>query len=389
MENRKLLTWSAVVLVTLGIVVGVYFFLITKQKGQLAAESSSTESQSQTTSGEDDTQITSPVELSEDIENNCVGFLSGNVNETELIAEVGAAWTRPHPGPFAWEWIESEEGTYDFTSADAWVKTAGDNGVAVLPTIWPFAEWDQQTCREIEECTVSDTDQFVPADEEKTDEKSKDGIEFEGGVSGIPATRCAPCDYSAYKAFLTALVERYDGDGTDDMPGLTIPIKYWEVSNEPSMRGGDLTFFLGTQEEYVEVLKNSYEAIKGACSDCLVLHAGAAGARDEDLEYWGKIIDLDAGVYFNISNVHCIGCDANDLNVESFSGMLEEKGLEKPIWVTEAEFRSEEDIIPVFQNALDSGASKVFFVSLGGIGHAAPEKDSVNEIFEDISEYCD
>ena len=36
-----------------------------------------------------------------------------------------------------------------------------------------------------------------------------------------------------YQDFVKQLVERYDGDGIDDMPGLKNPIKYWQIDNEP------------------------------------------------------------------------------------------------------------------------------------------------------------
>ena len=35
-----------------------------------------------------------------------------------------------------------------------------------------------------------------------------------------------PCSMDDYKNFLIKLVDRYDGDGSNDMPGLTKPIKY-------------------------------------------------------------------------------------------------------------------------------------------------------------------
>ncbi|MBZ0190978.1 hypothetical protein KsCSTR_38890 [Candidatus Kuenenia stuttgartiensis] len=37
----------------------------------------------------------------------------------------------------------------------------------------------------------------------------------------------------AYIEFVKKAVERYDGDGKDDMPGLKNPVKYWQVENEP------------------------------------------------------------------------------------------------------------------------------------------------------------
>lgn len=41
-----------------------------------------------------------------------------------------------------------------------------------------------------------------------------------------------PIDEQKYIAFVRATVERYDGDGVEDMPRLVNPIKYWQVGNE-------------------------------------------------------------------------------------------------------------------------------------------------------------
>jgi len=45
-----------------------------------------------------------------------------------------------------------------------------------------------------------------------------------------------PCNVSDYSRFVGAVIERYDGDGIDDMPGLRYPILHWEVFNEPAMK---------------------------------------------------------------------------------------------------------------------------------------------------------
>src|SRR3990170_622709 len=42
-----------------------------------------------------------------------------------------------------------------------------------------------------------------------------------------------PVDSAKYQAFVRATVERYDGDGMGEMPGLLVPIRYWQVDNEP------------------------------------------------------------------------------------------------------------------------------------------------------------
>ena len=76
------------------------------------------------------------------------------------------------------------------------------------------------------------------------------------------------------------------------MPNLKIPIKYWEILNEPEMNELGLTFYKGTGQEYVEILKNSNESIKATCADCKIVQGGAAGIRPEMLSYWEKIFDF-------------------------------------------------------------------------------------------------
>lgn len=325
---------------------------------------------SSSSSGDDDDDSTLSIPSS--ILSNCIGFLTGAPDEISLINTIGGAWTRPHSGPFVWGYIETSNGTYDFDETDEAITAAQNNNVAILGTIWPFAEWDQESCHG-NECEVSTEDQFYP--------------EFDGDA--IPPSRCAPCSTDDYKEFLTSLVERYDGDGTSDMSGLTLPVKYWEILNEPEMDSTELTFYKGTRAQYVEILTASYEAIKAACSDCSVVQGGAAGAAEDDLDYWGDIFDLGGGDYFDIANIHCINCDdMTSLNVTAFSNLMDEKGVDKPIWVTEAQFEEESEVVSATQGALAAGASKIFFTTFD-IGEDGPPSGEYSDVYDGITDYCD
>jgi putative hemolysin len=311
--------------------------------------------------------------IPESIEKNCIGFVIGGPDEIMLISEIGGAWARPHPGPFAWGFIEPAKSEFDFTMADDYVKSAQQSDVALLGTIWPFADWDQSECRNAA-CKVSGRDIFYP--EEKM-----------GAKTGIPASRCAPCDYDTYASFVTKLVERYDGDNKEDMPGLEIPVKYWEVLNEPEMKSEDMTFFKGTEEEYVEIFSKTQEAIKAACPDCKVLHAGAAGVQEFMLAYWGSFFSAVSS--FDIANVHYIGgTDAATLNVKDFKKLLGQKGISVPIWVTEAEFRSESGIKNSVRGALDAGASRIFFTQFKVGQFGLPPEGKYSSEYAGIAEEC-
>ena len=316
-----------------------------------------------------------PVSIPTEIENNCVGFLTGAADETRTITEIGGAWTRPHPGPFAWGWIEADQGEYDFDKADEWVKGAQANNVAVMGTIWPYADWDQAMCYD-KSCEVSSQDHFYPQLKKF-------------GPDSIPKSRCTPCSNGNYQNFLIKLVERYDGDGLDDMPDLKIPIKYWEVLNEPEMNSSELTFYKGTPAEFVEIMKNSQEAIKSVCSDCQVLQGGMAGLNDDHISYWKNIFDLGGAEYFDIANIHHIGFgDTSTLNVAGFKKILDEKGISKPIWVTEAEIESEDEIASSLQGALQAGVEKVFFTQFEFDGYGPPKPGQYSSEYKDIANYC-
>jgi len=173
------------------------------------------------------------------------------------------------------------------------------------------------------------------------------------------------------------------------MAGIELPVKYWEVLNEPAMASDELTFFKGTEEEYVELLKASNGAVKGACEGCVVVQGGAMGISGDALAFWGNVFDLGGADYFDIANIHYINFgDASTLNVKDFKELMESKGVDKPIWVTEAEFGSASGVVSSFGGALDAGAEKVFFTrfEIGKEGPPVPGKYSA--VYEGIAEKC-
>ena len=80
----------------------------------------------------------------------------------------------------------------------------------------------------------------------------------------LEGTTYRPKDVKAYQSWVGAVVERYDGDGKDDMPGLRVPVKYWQVDNEPP-RG---------REGYADLVRITSEAIKQAYPGAKVLIGG-------------------------------------------------------------------------------------------------------------------
>lgn len=305
------------------------------------------------------------VSIPRNIKNNRYGFLSGGENDAKLIRSFRARWVRPHPGPFLWDSIQNvrDSGGYNFSSSDRIVKKYSRKKIGVLATLWPFAEWDQLTRENPDDCKVSDTDIFLPISE-----TGKDG----NAVEYISQHRCNPNNWSEYLNWVKATVERYDGDGVSDMKGLKIPVKYWEVMNEPDLEGTDeLDFYIGNHADYTELLTKTYAAIKEADPGAKVLISGAAGGGDQYLGFYRDVLlDETARNSFDIFNVHCISSGfLESLNVEPYRDMIVEYGLQnKSLWVTEAETIVSSDPLTnanqtrsAVKRAFQLGASKVFF----------------------------
>ena len=261
--------------------------------------------------------------------------------DIQEIAKLSIRWDRPHPGPFIWGRIELEEGKYSWREADTYVQAIQNLNFATLATIWPFAEWDQTN--------------WGPA--------GTSPLIFENELG---KGRRKPYNMDGYGRFVSALVERYDGDGKDDMPGLKYPVKYWEASNEPSMQGGELTFFEGSSENYLEILKATYQAVKEADPEAKVLHAGVAGIEPFMVSFWEPVFEK-GNQYFDIANIHSIGV-SDELNVPDFKTLLSRYGIDKPVWVTEAQHSVEigleehgRILAKSYVIAFACGADKVFY----------------------------
>ncbi len=264
--------------------------------------------------------------------------------------EAGAAFDRPFFELFQWDMIERQPGFFDFFETDQYVRQAQEHGLHILANIQPFAVWDQEKCHGPQPTTKS-------------------------GPGGPQPTKGKPCDMDAYRNFVTRLVERYDGDGIDDMPGLTVPIKHWELMNEPEFQTEPI-YFQGTPAEYAEVLKATYETIKKVDPEAYIVQGGMAGMMTESAAWWQGVFDAGGGQYMDIMNMHSIG-HGEHLNIPAFKQLLARNNLQnKPIWVTEVQYQqahqtqnyTNEDFAKILARsyifALANGIEKLFYVNL-------------------------
>jgi len=146
-----------------------------------------------------------------------------------------------------------------------------------------------------------------------------------------------PVDSNKYSAFVKAVVDRYNGDGINDMPGLINPIKYWQVGNEP----------ISVKPGFADLQRITYTAIKEVCPDCTVLIGGVPGMPPVSGyianfdSFYKPILDALGGQYVDVMDFHWYGNAIGDyqgardaythiravLNADGFSQI--------PCWITE------------------------------------------------------
>ena len=323
---------------------------------------------------------------------NRFGFLGGSMDDDnfQYLQAVGAGWMRPHPGPAVWEMIQTEAGgDYDWDHMDDVVGTANTYDTSLLITIWPFAAWDQVRKADPAVCEVADTDEFLPNKE----------AEEKGRTEYIPGYRCNPYDWVEYQGWVRAMVERYDGDGKKDMPGLTLPVQHWEVMNEPDLPGSEtLDFYKEGSDEYYTLLRKTAKAIRQADGDAEIVIAGAAGA---DTNQAGEFMDFyynlftdhpPAKKYFTIGNVHHVSvANEIDFNVNVYQTMLDEFNIDKPIWVTEAgaegspAAEQKAYIQSATGEAIQAGADRIFYISYAfGNNYSSASQKRAKKIYRTL-----
>jgi len=152
-------------------------------------------------------------------------------SKIDEVNNLGVRWVRK--AGFKWETVEPKKGIYDYSKLDDVVKVVAKmNNSNLIITLRAINSW--------------------------------------GGKTGLsnPGFSGFPTDIEAWKITLRNVVERYDGDGFEDMPGLINPIKYWQIEGEWMWMWED------TKENYVDFLNISYQIIKASDKNAKVISSG-------------------------------------------------------------------------------------------------------------------
>lgn len=229
-----------------------------------------------------------------------------------------------------WGMIEVERDTYRWDVLDTIVQTVANAGGRYVGTVMPYAGWELRTAGYAnatdEMCLRLFTEDFFYLAFDRRMDRYKDEAQ--------------------YLRFLARAVERYDGDGVDDMPGLTVPIKAWQIHNEPE--GDRCGLFRADPTAFVRLMRVSYETIRASCSDCYVINGGAGinlwlESRNPvpgGVNFWRDFVAAGGAPYVDVIAAHYNnGKDPDHGNVDNFEYQLrrlrELLGANKPVWVTE------------------------------------------------------
>lgn len=210
-----------------------------------------------------------------------------------------------------WGKLEPANDTYDWTLTDNLINTI-DNDIPVLFTVFSTSEWGSQynNCRELI------TEYYGNEDNPQIYNRPPSSI---------------PINMQDYLDFLEVLVYRYKGR-----------VQYWMIENEVHsaknyhVSGCPLLshFWIGTKEEYVDLLENSYLKIKQVDPDATVMATNFM--KHETNEEFTDYILENSGNYSDVLALNLYRCPEEDIDrIIEMKAKMNSFGYDKPIWVTE------------------------------------------------------
>jgi hypothetical protein len=173
-----------------------------------------------------------------------------------------------------------DEHSYDWSTLDEAVLRWEEAGATRLQFhLEPESSWGTQDSRSIAE------DLF-----------GLDCASIDSACEGLPANP-KPEHWDDWEAWVGALCERYDGDGVDDVEGLSYAHLDFELLNE----GQNWQFYMGSSEHYLELLEHTRAALDACHDDARIIHYGVTfnglmhgGASDE--LYWERAAEKVAAL---------------------------------------------------------------------------------------------
>jgi len=192
----------------------------------------------------------------------------------ELASELKVSWLSMQP-VIIWAFHEPEPGKYRWNPLDDQIKRIQSLGMDCTPVLIPMNAFGEKRKLLMDRLQGRDPTAFI---------RSQEAAELELYPKGETM--------DLWKSFLRELVDRYDGDGKNDMPGLKYPIRNWHFLEEyPEI-------WIGSAENYVYLLKESSTVIREEDPDARIILMGLASNYARYFAFAdGFIEDDDAGVF--------------------------------------------------------------------------------------------
>lgn len=295
--------------------------------------------------------------------------LSMNDLDSRLAADaakvraLGATFVRAHTGSFpmvsCYSLKRSPSNIYDL---DAWVRALGTDleGVAMVSP-WP------------------------------------------GNQTGAYTSTYLPDDMDDYRECVQAIVERYDGDGEDDMPKLPKPVIYWEIDNEPDLKNTNVARGAADYDpakfalpsEYASVLLATSKAIRKANPKAKILAGGLYRPHATNGQNYlqGILENSKVPEAFDILSLHTY---ADDDGERLSTGIAASRMLlpDKPVWVTETSVSANDGddvqarrVAALVAQAAAAGAERMFWHTLADPkGASGKSSFSTNSLMTATSE---
>ena len=186
-----------------------------------------------------------------------------------VVEDLGISWLSLQPHVL-WMAIEKEPGVYDWSNLDEEVRALQALGLDVTMVLSPLINAFGDEREEIVD-VIAQYPSFLHF--------MRQGVGSEYRLH--PQGETLPL----WRAFVRAAVDRYDGDGSSDMPGLRFAIRNWHVVEEYP------TPSLPDERVYVDLLGQAYGIIKEEDPDAKVILAGLAGNYAHWFAFMGGFID--------------------------------------------------------------------------------------------------
>ncbi len=260
--------------------------------------------------------------------------------------ELGVRWGRIHPaafGSFSWDNVDGDKDglNLDFSSLDSYVKLAQKHNISILPSLSPESNW-------------------------------------------LQSSRYVPLNLEAYRSYVKQTVERYDGDGVNDMPGLKFPVKYWQLDNEADLRHRVRGSGFESPADYYQVLKVTYEGVKESDTTALVMVNVAGlgqGLEKSSIDYIRDLMALGAKNYFDVFSYHVYPEAYDTVVFQKYQRDIQALIGNKAVWITETAISDQPDsqaqagwLVKNYVFHLANGVEKIFWLDLSDGSPRTPDR---------------